>query len=483
MTPDRHRVLPEQPVGPNSLAAIESRAEPTAPSNDRTSRVSVATILIVDDDKNIRARLADYVCTFGHEVETAADVAEALAILTDRDFDLVLSDVRMAGTDGLALLREVLCRQPETLVVLMTAYATVTDAVEAIRAGAFDYLVKPFSTPQLQIVIERALEVRALRRGTRTPRPALTAPLLESSSPVMQRAIETARQVATSDAAALLTGESGTGKNVLAAAIHGWSPRRDEQFVTVSCLTLREHLLESELFGHVRGAFAGVRKGTHGQPEAASSGTLFFDDVGELSPALQAKLLRFLDERRFERVGGNATIEVDARVIAATSKNLETEVAAGRFRADLFFRLNVVAINLPPLRERGEDLIKLTDHLLQRLAARHRRGTIRLAPEVRRLLALYRWPGNVRELFSVLERALVLASGDTISASDLPERLLTPAPVVSAEAPSPIFTLEEVEQRHIQLALAQCGTLEEAAARLGIDPATLWRKRKRYGLS
>jgi NtrC-family two-component system response regulator AlgB len=271
---------------------------------------------------------------------------------------------------------------------------------------------------------------------------------------------------------------------VLASAIHGWSPRAGRPFVTIACTTLAEHLLESELFGHVKGAFTGAWKDRSGRVAAAHGGTLFLDEVGELPPHLQAKLLRFLQEHRFEPVGGTRTVEIDTRVIAATNRDLEAEVRAGRFREDLFFRLNVIAIALPPLRERRADLEAITDHLLGVLAARYRRTGLALAPDARGVLAAYHWPGNVRELMNVLERAVVLSRGQEIRTEDLPDRLLAPPPAagVPLAAASPDASLEEIERRHIEQVLADSATLEEAAARLGINPTTLWRKRKRYGL-
>jgi NtrC-family two-component system response regulator AlgB len=299
----------------------------------------------------------------------------------------------------------------------------------------------------------------------------------------MRRALETARQAAGSDSTVLLLGESGTGKNVLARAIHAWSPRRDAPFVTIACTTLAEQLLESELFGHVKGAFTGAWKDKPGRLEAADGGTLFLDEVGELPPELQAKLLRFLEERRFERVGDARTREVDARLVAATNRDLETEMRAGRFRADLFYRLAVIPVRLPPLRQRIEDLPTLVDHLLDGLAARLGRPRPTLEPGARAALAAYAWPGNVRELANVLERALVLSRGASIAAESLPDAVLAPPRETgAAPAPATMLSLEEVERRHVQQVLASSATLEEAAARLGIDPTTLWRKRRRWGL-
>jgi NtrC-family two-component system response regulator AlgB len=417
----------------------------------------------------------------GHEVTEAADAAAALDALAAAPVDVVLSDVRMAGMDGLALLREIKRRGPETIVLLMTAYATVPQAVEAMRAGANDYLVKPFGLEEVDLRLSRVLEMQTLRRDHHRLRAAVDEPMfVDSASPPMQRALATAERAAGSDVTVLLTGESGTGKTVLGRQIHAWSPRWRGPFVTISCTTLAEHLLESELFGHVRGAFTGAFKDKVGRVEAAAGGTLFLDEVGELPPDLQAKLLRFLEDHRFERVGGTTTLAVDARIVAATNRDLEAEVAAGHFRADLYFRLNVVGIRLPALRERPEDVPTLIDHVLAGMAARHNRPAIHLAPAARTLLQAYPWPGNVRELVNALERATVLSAGDEIDVEDLPDRLLAPVPPDEAgEGPA---SLDDLERQHITRTLAESATLEEAAARLGINVTTLWRKRRRYGI-
>ena len=365
----------------------------------------------------------------------------------------------------------------------MATNVSVSEAVEAIRAGAHDYLVKPVAPSEVEPLLGRILETRSLQRESlarqHAPEPS---PVLESANATMQRAIATARQVAASDAAVLLMGESGTGKNVLAAAIHAWSRRAGGPFITVPCMTFSDHFLESELFGHVEGTFTDARKDRPGRLEAASGGTLFLDEVGDLQLSLQGKLVRFLAEQRFEGVVADDTIEVDARTVAATNRDLAVEVGAGRFREDLFFRLNVVTIVLPPLRERPEDLEPLTDHILARLAARHGRGRLTLSPGVRSLLASHRWPGNARELANTLERAVVLSSGDVISAEHLPDRFVAPAPASIAVPPSSPLSLKELERRQIERVLGESETLEEVAARLGIHPTTLWRKRKRYGL-
>ena len=441
----------------------------------------MASILIVDDDLHIRRHLVTHVRSLGHTVVEAGTAEEALAAIAGAVPDLVVSDVRMPGMDGLTMLGELKRLAPETLVVLMTAYATVPQAVEAMRAGAFDYLVKPFGLDHIDLLLERALEMQSLRRENRRLREAITEPILvDSASPAMQRALATAERAAGSDVTVLLTGESGTGKTVLGRQIHAWSPRHAAPFVTISCTTLAEHLLESELFGHVKGSFTGALKDKAGRVEAAAGGTLFLDEIGELPLDLQAKLLRFLEDRRFERVGGTTTLHVDARVVAATNRDLEVEVAAGRFRGDLFFRLNVVGIRLPALRERREDFPALVDHVLAVMAARHGRPPARLTDAARALLENYAWPGNIRELVNALERATVLAAGAEIDVEDLPDRLVAPPPASSPATAQTTRSLDEVERQHIERTLAESATLEEAAARLGINVTTLWRRRKRY---
>ena len=440
----------------------------------------MAKLLIVDDEKNIRRSLATFFESCGHRVELAESAQGALAVLAaNGQVDLILSDYRMAEMNGLELLREVKRRYPEILVVLITAYATVESAVEAMKAGAYDYLAKPFSLDQIRHVVDRALEVKALRSENQELRDTLDElPLLDSKSAAMVDLLATARQAANSGATILLTGESGTGKNVLARQIHLWSPRRDRPFVVVNCTTLSEHLLESELFGHVRGAFTGAIKDKPGRMEAAEGGSVFLDEIADLPAALQTKFLRFLQEQRFERLGDQKTIQVDARIIAASNRDLQAEVTAGRFRSDLFYRLNVIMLRLPALRERGADIVPLAERLLSAARTRNRRPGLKLSPEAAEALAAYRWPGNVRELRNAIERATVLSRGDLIKKEDLPDMIFHPtlaAPASSSEA-----SLDQVEEEHIRRVLTNATTLEEAADTLGISLATLWRKRKRY---
>lgn len=443
----------------------------------------MATLLVVDDEQNIRRMLAMFLESRGHEVQAAADGAGALALLSEEpDVRLVLSDLRMAQMNGLDLLEKVRQQHPETPVVLMTAYATVQSVVAAMNAGAYDYLTKPLSLDLLQRVVDRALEVGSLRLENRVLRDAvLEVPLNESRSPAMQALLQTARQAAASDTTVVLLGESGTGKNVLARQIHDWSPRRERPFVLVNCTTLSDQLLESELFGHMRGAFTGAVKDKPGRLEAAGGGAVFLDEIGDLSPALQTKLLRFLQERRFERVGGTQTIEVDARVIAASNRDLEQQVAAGYFREDLFYRLNVFSLRPPALRERAEDVTLLIERFLAAAALRNRRPGLKLASEAMEALGRYHWPDNLRELRNAIERAAVMSRSDVIAREDLPDRVLRP-PSEPRVHPTTAGTLEDLEREHIRSVLAESVTLEEAAETLGISPTTLWRKRKRYGI-
>jgi NtrC-family two-component system response regulator AlgB len=439
----------------------------------------MASLLVVDDERNIRVRLAGFFESCGHKVQTAESGKQALDLLSARGpVDLVLTDYKLAELNGLELLQQIKRQTPETPVILMTAYGTIENAVAAMKAGAYDYLAKPFSLEQIQHVVDRALELQKLRAENQALRDTVEErPLLDSHSNAMQRLLDTARQAARSEATILLTGESGTGKNVLARQIHHWSPRSSHPFVVVNCTTLSEHLLESELFGHMRGAFTGAIKDKPGRLEAADGGTVFLDEIGDLSAALQTKFLRFVQEQSFERVGGMQTIRVNTRIIAASNRDLAAEVATHRFRDDLFYRLNVITLRVPPLRERREDILPLAERMLQVEAFRNHRPGLCFSPDAAATLSRYSWPGNVRELRNAIERAVVLASGDTIMPDHLPDNLFRDG---SEAAVSPPRNIEEMERELIIRVLAESPTLEDAAQTLGINASTLWRKRKRY---
>jgi two-component system, NtrC family, response regulator AlgB len=441
----------------------------------------MARLLIVNDEKNIRTNLATFLESCGHQVSLAGDVQEALgALAAVGTFDLTLTDYRMAEMNGLELLQEIRRRDPGALVVLMTAYATVQNAVAAMKGGAYDYLTKPFSLDQIQHVVERALEVRHLRSENQALRGTLEElPLLDSRSPVMCRLLETAERVAASEATIMLIGESGSGKNVLAGQIHRWSARRDKPFVVVNCTTLSEDLLESELFGHLKGSFTGAIKDKPGRLEAADGGTVFLDEIADLSGPLQAKFLRFVEEQAFERVGGQQTIHVDTRLIVASNRDLEAEVAAHHFRDDLFYRLNVIALRVPALRDRGADIMPLAERMLTVAAARDHRRPLTFSGAAVATLTHYHWPGNVRELRNAVERAVILAPGDEITPELLPDALFRQARDTAATNATPA-SLDELEREHIARVLAESPTLEDAAETLGINVSTLWRKRKRY---
>jgi two-component system, NtrC family, response regulator AlgB len=442
----------------------------------------MARLLIVDDEKNIRRNLATFFESLHHEVSSVDSGPEALTLINERPFELVLTDFRMAEMTGLDLLRDVKRSHPETLVILMTAYATVENAVTAMKAGAYDYVTKPFTLEQIQHTVERALQMQGLRAENRALRNTIEeAPMLESKSPAMMRLLETARQAAVSDATILLTGESGTGKNMLARQMHRWSPRRDQPFVVVNCTTLSEELLESELFGHMRGSFTGAVKDKPGRLEAADAGTAFLDEIADLTPRLQTKFLRFVQEQQFERVGGEQTIRVDTRIVAATNRDLEAEVTARHFREDLFYRLNVITLRLPALRERREDILPLAEWLLEAASLRNQRAKLKLSQGAAAALTRYRWPGNVRELRNAIERAAVLTRGEEIAPDDLPDSLFRDASDAIARIPHSA-SLEEVEREHIARVLSESATLEEASEVLGINVTTLWRKRRRYGI-
>jgi DNA-binding NtrC family response regulator len=407
------------------------------------------SILVVDDERSIRVGLKGLLAKEGHAVSIAESGDEALRLLGDQPFDLVLTDLRMPGVDGMALLQQIKERHPDTLVVMMTAYGSEKIAVEAMKAGAHDYLVKPFDNEEVKILTRQALEQTALRREVRQLHERLDAAFrfdnILGTSPAMQRVFDLVRKVADTDLTVLITGESGTGKELIANALHQNSPRKGGPFIKVNCAAMARELVESELFGHEKGAFTGAITAREGKFAAADSGTIFLDEVGDMSLETQAKVLRVLQEREFERVGGNRTIRVDVRVIAATNKDLLQMVQEEKFREDLFYRLNVVPIAMPPLRERREDIPLLATHFLREVVSRYGRGPATLSPDAYGLLLSASWPGNVRELKNMIEAAAVLCAGSEIQAADL--RLSQPA---RAPEVSDSFTFKEAKQQVVE---------------------------------
>jgi DNA-binding NtrC family response regulator len=440
-----------------------------------------AHILVVDDDQSSRELLTRILGQDGHQVTALADGHEAIEALgRGEPPDLVVSDIRMAEADGLQVMDAYRQKAPDTPVILVTAFGTVDGALEAIRRGAADYLSKPYDVDAIKLVVARALKQRALALENRTLRRGLRDKYrLENvvgRSESMLQVFKTAARVAATDATVLIQGESGTGKELVARAIHESSPRAAGPFVAVDCGAIAEGVLESELFGHARGAFTGAQAMRRGLFEEASGGTLFLDEIGDVGPNLQARLLRALQEGTIRRVGTNEPIAVDVRAVAATNRDLEQAVKAGTFRADLYYRLNVVAIRIPPLRERLEDVPLLAEHF----AHKHGRGEgTAISPAARDLLVAYHWPGNVRELENVIARALALNPSGVILPDDLPEAIRSgqpaepaPAGLVGQERP----TLEELERRYAQQVLRETGGNKSRAADiLGIDRKTLYR--------
>jgi two-component system, NtrC family, response regulator AtoC len=444
-----------------------------------------ASVLVVDDEEGVRTFVADALSDAGHAVTQADDGEAARALLAERSFHLVLTDLSMPRLGGMGLLREIRHDHPEIEVIVLTAHGSISSAVEAMREGAFDYLQKPVSSPAaLRIVVARALERHRLR-ALKEIADGGAEPPLGYGAPAMRAVEQALRKVAPTNASVLLLGESGTGKEVAARALHRLSARAAGPFVAVNCAALSASLLESELFGHEKGAFTGAHARQRGRLELADGGTFFLDEVGELALELQAKLLRVVQEKRFERVGGRQTVHADVRWIAATNRNLAEMVKTGAFREDLYHRLSVFPVRLPALRERRDDIGPLAERLLGRIAAQVGRPELRLSPDARAALMQASWPGNVRELANVLERSAILSDSTEITADDL--ALLSPFDAAAPQGePADLAepaTMSALERDAIARALAATGGNRRlAAARLGIGLRTLYEKLKRYGL-
>ena len=446
------------------------------------TKATPISLLVVDDDRNHRETLRTLLEEWGYRTTGAGDGESAVTLCRERPFDLILMDVRMGGMSGIEATREIRAYNPAIPILIMTAYSDVENAVEALKAGAYDYLTKPLAFDALKLALERALDHATLRDEVRALRDSVSSAfdagnVIGRSTP-MRQLLGMVSSIAASEATVLINGESGTGKEVVARLIHANSKRRKGPYVAVNCAALSETLLESELFGHEKGAFTGAEKRRDGRFLAADKGTIFLDEIGEIPLAMQAKLLRVIQERELQRVGGDQTVKVDVRILAATNKDLKQEVEEGRFRQDLYYRLNVVALQLPPLRDRGEDIPLLAMHFLKRFAESNGKTVKGFTPAAMDRLLKYSWPGNVRELENAVERAVVLLVGEYIS-----ERELPPGLADGDDAPPPRktdfgnMTLEDIERMAVLDTLEQVGgNKSEAARRLGINRKTLLAK-------
>jgi len=447
---------------------------------------ALGRILVVDDELNIADSVRRALERLGYAVDVASGPEQAWSKLEQSLPEVVICDVRLHEADGMDLLARIRESFPEIAVIMMTGYASIESAVSAIKAGALDYLVKPFNPAQLRHVVARAIEQKRLVEENRYLRLELQQAVQErfvlGESQAMRQLFESARMVAPAESGVLITGKSGTGKEVLARFIHASSPRKDRPFVTLNCAAIPSNLFESELFGHRRGAFTGAVYSRRGSFELANRGTLFLDEIGEMPADMQVKILRSLEERQIWRVGSEEALDVDVRIIAATNKDLDKETKAGRFREDLYWRLNVVHLEVPPLCERPEDIVLLARHFLTTYAREQKKPVLDFSPEVLGVFTRYDWPGNVRELRNAVERAVIFAeSAQPIRLSHLPAYLRQTAPE-PATAARPLGTLREVEADHIRKVLEACeGNRKRAAEMLGLSVVTLWRKLKKEG--
>ena len=459
----------------------------------------MARILVADDNDAMRDGMVLSLTRLGHDVQGVKGGAEAIAAYRKRPADVVVTDLRMVPVDGIEVVRRLREQDADATVVVVSAHGTIGLAVEAMREGAMDFIEKPFPPEVLRARVEKAIEIARERRGARTARAraeALDADLARQTDPAglvgssepMRRVLEQLRKIAAADTTVLVLGESGTGKELVARALHEQGPRRDGPFVSVSCAAIPEGLLESELFGHEKGAFTGAVRRKLGRFELANGGTLFLDEVGEIPPAIQVKLLRVLQERSFERVGGEETIDVDVRVVSATNRDLKAMAASGAFREDLYYRLAVLPVTLPPLRERPGDVEELARFFIGKLAPRVGRRVAGFTPEALALLKGHRWPGNVRELENVVEQALVFAEGELIRPEDLPDGIRGARPAAAVALPTDDRGLTEIlEELERQLILAAWekakGVKAETARLLGLKASALYYKLEKYGIA
>ncbi len=452
--------------------------------------MNVGRILVVDDDQNLRRVTQVQLEDEGYTVTTAANAEDALGVLARTPQDLVITDLSMPGMSGVDLLRTIRSEYPETGVVLITAFGTVESAVDAMRLGAIDYITKPANPDSLRLVVGRALEYLSLRDEAQSLRHALDEKAgfenVIGQSKILLRVLEKAARAAQSDVTVLISGETGTGKELVAEGIHSGSARSAEPFITINCGAIPAELLESELFGHVRGAFTGAAHDKKGKIEQAHGGTVFLDEIGDLPLALQVKILRLLQEHEITKVGATANLPVDARIVAATHRDLPAMVAAGRFREDLFYRLNVVPIELPPLRARTEDIPALVQHFLGRAKEKHSLPGVKLPAALLTYFTAYYWPGNIRELENVIERLVVLSSGVEVTEKDLPEALTQPRPaldILHMELPPQGISLERLEKDLLSQVLFKFDWNQTRAAQyLQISRKTLIYRMEKYGL-
>lgn len=440
-------------------------------------------VLIVDDEINIRKTLSVCLESRGHRVRTVNNARDCKAEAERQVFDMVFVDLRLGSESGLDLIPILHAMCPWLKIAVITAYASIETAVEAMRLGATDYIPKPFTPEQVEIVTNRISVMRSMEQRIATLQEDLNRLNPEttfiSHYPSMQRVIDLAHQVAASEAVVLLRGASGTGKTVLARAIHKWSRRASHPLAIVSCPTLSPELLESELFGHVKGAFTGAVRENPGRVASCEGGTLFLDEIGDLPPSIQPKLLRFIQDREYERVGDHHSLRADVRIVTATNSDLEKAVREGRFREDLYYRLNVFQIELPLLSARPDDVESLAQHLLEFFSAQNHKTLTGITDEAQQALRSYAWPGNIRELRNVIERAVILCGSNPVGLEHLPDSISPPTrPMQIGDA----VPLRQIEEEHIRRILASTPSLQDAADLLGIDQATLWRKRKHYGI-